>query len=85
VIVDQFAPAAGVAPPARRHWVLESALADEPFAYPTVAEVSVQLARAGFGAVSAAPLAAAAGDESPFDAGFVVVEGRRVDYPVSQR
>ena len=30
-------------------------------------------------------LLAAAGDESPLAAGFVVVEGRRVDYPVSQR
>lgn len=47
-LVDQFAPAMGVAPPERVLWRFEGALLDNDFETPTADAVGGQLERAGF-------------------------------------
>jgi predicted TPR repeat methyltransferase len=48
VIVDQLAPADGVAPASRLHWALEGSLRDPSFQFPTAAMIRDQLRQAGF-------------------------------------
>lgn len=48
VIVDQFAPAPGVAPPHRLLWAFQGSLIQPDKALPTADEVEAKLARAGF-------------------------------------
>jgi ubiquinone/menaquinone biosynthesis C-methylase UbiE len=48
VIVDKFAPAAGVAPPAYLTWAFQGSLIDPESSFSTAGEVTTALARAGF-------------------------------------
>ncbi len=48
VILDQFAPAPGIAPPERLHWRFQGALLDRAYETPTVVELKAWLAEAGF-------------------------------------
>lgn len=48
VIVDQFAPSEGVAPPPRLHWALLGSLIDPDSTLPTVAEIQTRLTQADF-------------------------------------
>lgn len=48
LLVDQFAPAPGQAPPERRLWRFQSALLDSDYETPTAAEIGGRLAAAGF-------------------------------------
>lgn len=52
VIVDQFAPAKGLAPRARLAWALQGSLIDADFSYPTADEIKAKLEKAGFQWVS---------------------------------
>ncbi len=55
-VVDQFAPAPGVAPACRVQWAFSGSLADPGYAFPTSAEVRAQLAEAGFTVGAEVPL-----------------------------
>jgi SAM-dependent methyltransferase len=48
VIADVFAPAPGVAPPSRVHWLFERSLSDPRFATETAGDVETMLQGAGF-------------------------------------
>jgi tRNA A58 N-methylase Trm61 len=48
VIVNQFAPTAGVAPSSWLHWAVLASLENPDFTLPTVAEIQSQLKQAGF-------------------------------------
>jgi len=52
VIADVFAPAAGVAPPSRVHWLFERSLSEPRFAIETTGEVEAMLQAAGFRVLS---------------------------------
>lgn len=56
VLVDQFAPAPGVAPPERVHWRFQSALLESGYETPTSAVVAGWLGRAGFRLLREEPL-----------------------------
>jgi predicted O-methyltransferase YrrM len=48
VIIDQFAPAPGVAPPARLNWSFQDSMQDPEFTYATVDEIKTRLGDVGF-------------------------------------
>jgi SAM-dependent methyltransferase len=77
VIVDQLAPAEGVAPPSRVHWAFAGALVDPEFTFPTAAGIRAQLEGAGFRDVSERPLPAVKGPGKRFAVGTVVIEGTK--------
>jgi SAM-dependent methyltransferase len=52
VIIDQFAPAKGVAPNARISWALIGALEDPNFSYPTAQEIALELEKSGYQSVT---------------------------------
>jgi SAM-dependent methyltransferase len=52
VIVDVFAPAPGVAPPSRVHWLFERSLSEPRFAIETAGGVEAMLQTAGFRVLS---------------------------------
>jgi SAM-dependent methyltransferase len=52
VIADVFAPAPGVAPPSRVHWLLERSLSAPRFAIETAGDVEAMLQAAGFRVLS---------------------------------
>ncbi len=76
VIVDQLAPAVGVAPPARIHWAFDSSMDAPDFRYPTAEEVRAGLVDAGFTGVRVGPLAQAAGDLR-FDQHWTLIDARK--------
>lgn len=69
VIVDQFAPAEGVAPTASPYlnWAFLGSLTDPDFTFPTTAKIQAQLRQAGFQLLS----------ESTLSNGWLVIEARR--------
>jgi len=77
VVVDQLAPAEGVAPPSRVHWAFEGSLASPDFAFPTAARLRDLLTRAGFGDLSQDPLPSPAGSCRRMTQGMVVIEAYR--------
>ncbi|UCD37862.1 MAG: hypothetical protein JSW54_13745 [Fidelibacterota bacterium] len=48
VIIDQFAPAKGVAPFSRLSWALQSSIRDPDFSYPTSQEIVSMLEKSGY-------------------------------------
>ncbi len=77
VIVDQFAPTAGVAPTSRLHWALEGSLINPDFIFPTVAQIQGLLEKAGFRRLSENPLPAVSGPCQRITEGSVVIEAYR--------
>ena len=77
VIVDQLAPAEGVAPPSRVHWAFEASLANPDHAYPTAAGIRALLGDTGFQLLSEGPLPPVPGASRRFTEGMVVMEARR--------
>jgi len=77
VIVDQLAPAPGVAPPTRVHWAFEGSLVSPDFAFPTAAGLRDLLTRAGFQDWSESPLPSAPDPCTRFADGMVVIEARK--------
>jgi predicted O-methyltransferase YrrM len=67
VIVDRFAPAEGVAPPARLNWAFRDSLDDPDFTMPWVARTQDLLAQTGFQLLSKYTLSS----------GWTVIEARR--------
>ncbi len=76
VVVDQLAPAEGVAPAARVHWALEGSLRDPSFQFPTAAMIRDQLREAGFRDSSESSLPMAPRSCSRMSGGMVVIEAR---------
>ncbi len=76
VVVDQLAPAEGVAPAARVHWALEGSLRDPSFQFPTAAMIRDQLHEAGFRNLSESSLPSAPSSCSRMSGGMVVIEAR---------
>ncbi|MFQ6104097.1 MAG: methyltransferase [Candidatus Glassbacteria bacterium] len=74
VIVDQFAPAEGVAPPSRIHWAFHGSLLDPGFSFPTATEIKSQLVEAGFQILSEDTLPPIAGAAARFTKEMVVIE-----------
>jgi SAM-dependent methyltransferase len=52
VIADVFAPAPGVAPPSRAHWLFERSLGEPRFSIPTAGDMEAMLQAAGFRVLS---------------------------------
>ena len=77
VIVDQLAPAEGVAPAARVHWALEGSLRDPSFQFPTAAMIRDQLHEAGFRDLSESSLPSAPNSCARMSGGMVMIEARR--------
>jgi predicted TPR repeat methyltransferase len=77
VIVDQFAPAEGVAPPSRLHWAFEGSLTSPEFVFPTAARIQGQLERAGFRLLSEDPIYLKSEACTRFMEGLMVVEARK--------
>jgi SAM-dependent methyltransferase len=77
VIIDYFAPAAGVAPRSRLHWAFEGSMRDPEFAFPTAAMVSTTLEAAGFQRLTERPLAPAARPCRRFLEGLVMIEAHK--------
>jgi SAM-dependent methyltransferase len=75
LIVDQFAPAEGVAPQSRLHWAFQASLHDPDFNYLTAAAIESKLAQASFQSVSVSALPQA--DSSRWAGDWVVIEARR--------
>lgn len=78
-VVDQFAPAEGVAPASRVTWALDGSMRDPSFAFPTAGEVRATLERAGFSPVSARPLAGAASVPCRFARDYTILEAHAPD------
>jgi SAM-dependent methyltransferase len=76
VIVDQLAPAEGVAPAARVHWALEGSLRTPSFQFPTAAMIQADLREAGFRDLTERALPSAPGSCSKMTGGMVVIEAR---------
>ncbi len=74
VIIDQFAPAEGIAPPSRRHWAFDGSLRSPDFAFPTAAQVRGQLRNAGFRRILESPPPPASERSTRFRDGMVVIE-----------
>ena len=74
VIVDQLAPAEGIAPPSRVHWAFQGSLMDPEFNFLTASEIQTQLETAGFGRISQSNLAPVRGATERFTNGFVLIE-----------
>jgi SAM-dependent methyltransferase len=76
VIVDQFAPADGVATASRVHWALEGSLRNPSFQFPTAAMIRDRLREAGFRDLTESVLPSAPGSCSRFSGGMIVIEAR---------
>jgi predicted TPR repeat methyltransferase len=74
VIVDQFAPEQGVAPPDRLHWAFENSMINPEFVFPTAGEVCGQLESAGFQILSMAALPSTSGTQKSLREKFSVIE-----------
>jgi len=74
VIVDQLAPAEGVAPASRVHWALEGSLRTASFQFPTAEMIRDQLREASFRDLSDSVLPSALGSCSRMSGGMVVIE-----------
>lgn len=75
IIVDQFAPVAGVAPPSRLNWAFADSLANPDSVYPTVKEIQDMLALAGYHQLSCRLLPR--GDAMRWSEGWQVIEARK--------
>jgi len=74
VIVDQLAPAAGVAPRARVHWALQHSLDDPEYAFLTADEVEGLLRSAGFTDITRRDLTFTTGPARRFTDGMMMIE-----------
>jgi len=74
VLIDQLAPAPGVAHPSRLHWALAGSLRDPEFRFPTAAEIRDQMAAAGFERITVRNLADLEGTATRFTSGSVLIE-----------
>jgi ubiquinone/menaquinone biosynthesis C-methylase UbiE len=74
VIVDQFAPEPGVAPPSRIHWALEGSMEKPDFSYPTAEDVQTHLRSVGFRDISLCSFSVGVGPVTRFSEDLTVIE-----------
>jgi SAM-dependent methyltransferase len=74
LVVDQLAPADGVAPAARLHWAFEGSLRDPSFQFATATLIEDQLRKAGFRELAESALPSAPSSCSRFSGGMVLIE-----------
>jgi SAM-dependent methyltransferase len=74
VIVDQFAPADGVAHPARTHWAFGGSLSRPEYSPPTVAGTKTQLIEAGFHLLAERVLPPAPSPSTRFSTEMTLIE-----------
>ncbi|MES0447214.1 MAG: methyltransferase [Desulfobacterales bacterium] len=77
VIVDQFAPEEGVAPPSRLHWAFEGSMMSPEFMFPTKAQILEQLKNAGFQLLPEKSLPLESASCTRFTNGLVVIEAQK--------
>lgn len=77
VIIDQLAPAKGVAPTPRLDWALQGSLVDSEFTYPTAEEILSKLDRAGFQTTTHYRLAVPGSKATRFTDDMIVIEARK--------
>ena len=77
VIVDQLAPAEGVAPSSRVHWAFEGSMIDPGFAYPTAARIRGWLEKAGLRILSEGPFTPESASDVGIGDGWTILEARR--------
>jgi SAM-dependent methyltransferase len=76
VIIDQFAPAEGVAHPTRRHWAFEGSLIRPDYRPPTAAATRILLKSTGFRIETDELLPAIGGPGSRFNSEMTRIEAR---------
>jgi SAM-dependent methyltransferase len=74
VIVDQLAPAPGVAPGTRVHWAFEGSLLNPEFEFPTAAGIRERLEKAGFRVLSESSLPPISAECRRMTTGMTVLE-----------
>ncbi len=74
VIVDQFAPAEGMAPYSRISWALQGSLMDPDFSYPTAEEIVSRLEKSGYHSVTSLELAEIESDVSQFTDDVYIID-----------
>ena len=79
MVIDQLAPAEGVAPPTRVHWAFRGSLGDPRFRYLTPPEVKGQLEKAGFEILAETPLPIVAGAPKRVTRGMIMIEARKLE------
>jgi len=77
VIVDQFAPAEGVAPSSRLHWAFQNSMVNPDFHFPTAIEIQTLLTQSGFQILSMGALSLAAEMNTRFLNDFALIEARK--------
>jgi demethylspheroidene O-methyltransferase len=77
IIVDQFAPAEGAAPPARLHWAFEHSLVSPEFVFPTAARMQDLLVTTGFQLIGESSFRPEPRPCRRFVEGLVIVEARK--------
>jgi SAM-dependent methyltransferase len=76
VIVDQLAPAEGVAPPSRVHWAFQASMIDPGFSYQTARQLETQLQEVGFQVLSQSSPPLLHGEQR-FTSGMVLIEASK--------
>ena len=77
VIVDQLAPAEGVAPASRLHWAFEGSLDDPDYSFPTAAQVLDMLRETGFSVSSHHSFSAESAPSARFTKGLTLIEAHK--------
>jgi cyclopropane fatty-acyl-phospholipid synthase-like methyltransferase len=76
VIIDQFAPAKGMAPYSRISWALQGSLMDPDFSYPTAEEIVSKLEKSGYRSVTSHELPKIDSDVSQFTDDMYILDSR---------
>jgi cyclopropane fatty-acyl-phospholipid synthase-like methyltransferase len=74
VIIDQFAPAKGMAPLSRISWALQGSLRDPAFSYPTAHDIVLKLNKAGYHSVTTLELPKIESAPSQFTADTYIID-----------
>jgi SAM-dependent methyltransferase len=74
VIIDQFAPAKGMAPYSRVLWGLQRSLEDPDFSYPTAREIVSELEESGYHSVTSLKLPKIESDASQFTDDLYIID-----------
>ena len=77
IIVDQLAPAEGVAPPSLLHWAFEGSMMNPEFVFLTKARILEQLKSAGFKILPEKALPSESASCTRFTDGLVVIEAQK--------